>query len=156
VQGEGGVNRGEPGHKVLLESPDDVFRGVAAMIVIWHQLVSNIMDGEEILQSGRCLVVECLELWLETLECELLMDGIICFDPLRGGPIFHGDAFNVVAIIDIADHYIRVSFAGSNRELSRQVGVELALIDGGGVHEVGICAQIPVRCWLLLNGRPRG
>jgi hypothetical protein len=48
----------------------------------WHQLVSDIIDGEESLQSGRCLVVEMLELWLGTLDSELLMDGVICFDPL--------------------------------------------------------------------------
>jgi hypothetical protein len=48
VQWEGGVNRGEPGHKVFLESPDCAFRGVASMAVRWHQLVSDIVDGEEV------------------------------------------------------------------------------------------------------------
>jgi hypothetical protein len=67
---------------VFFEGPDEAFRGVAAMAVRWHQLVSNIIDGEEILQSGGCLVVERLEFWPETLDSELLMDGIICFDSL--------------------------------------------------------------------------
>jgi hypothetical protein len=67
---------------VLFEGPDGAFRGVAAMAVRWHQLVSDVIDGEEILQSGGYLVVEILEFWLETLDSELLMDGIICFDPL--------------------------------------------------------------------------
>jgi hypothetical protein len=49
MQGEGGVNRGDPGHKVVLESPDGAFRGVAAMPARWHQLVNNIIDSEEIL-----------------------------------------------------------------------------------------------------------
>jgi hypothetical protein len=49
VQWEGGVNRGEPGHKVFLESPDGAFRSGAAMAVRRHQLVSDIIDGEEIL-----------------------------------------------------------------------------------------------------------
>jgi hypothetical protein len=111
VQWEGGVNRGEPGHKVFLESPDGAFRGVSAMTVRWHQLVSDIIDGEEILQGGGCLVVKSFELWLETLDCELSMNGVICFDLFRGGPRFHGDDFKVVAIIDISDHHIRVSFA---------------------------------------------
>jgi hypothetical protein len=156
VQWEGGFNRGEPGHKVLLESPDGAFRGVASMAVRWHQLVSDIIDGEEILQNGGCFVVESLELWLEALDCELLMNGVICFDPFRGGSIFHGDDFNVVAIIDIEDHHIQVSFAGSHQELSRQVGVKLTLIDYDSVHEVGLCAQICFRCWLLLNRSLRG
>jgi hypothetical protein len=56
------------------------------MTVMWHQLVSDIIDGEEILQGGRCLVVESLELWFETPDCELLMNAVICFDPFRGGP----------------------------------------------------------------------
>jgi hypothetical protein len=56
------------------------------MTVRWHQLISNIIDGEEILQSGGCLVVESLESWFETLDCELLMNAVICLDPFRGGP----------------------------------------------------------------------
>jgi hypothetical protein len=123
---------------VFLEGPDGAFRGVASMAVRWHQLVIYIIDGEEILQRGGCLVVESLEY------------------PFQSGPRFHGDDFNVVAIINIADHHIRVSFAGSYRELSRQVGVKLALIDYDGVHEVGLCAQVCVRCGLFLNGHLRG
>jgi hypothetical protein len=84
------------------------------------------------------------------------MNGVICFHPFRSGPRFHGDDFNVVAIINIAHHHIRVYFAGSHRELSRQVRVKLALIDYDGVHEVGICDQVCVRCWLFLNGCLRG
>jgi hypothetical protein len=75
----------------------------------------TIIDGEEILQGGGCLVVESLEIWIETLDCELLMDAVICFDPFRGGPGLHGNDLNVVAIIDVTYHYIRVSFAGSHR-----------------------------------------
>jgi hypothetical protein len=86
VQWEGGFNRGEPGYKVFLESPVGAFRGVALLSVRWHQLVSDIIDGEEIFSSGGCLLVESLELWLETLDCELLMNCVICFDPFRGGP----------------------------------------------------------------------
>jgi hypothetical protein len=67
---------------VFFEGSDGAFRGVAAMAMRWHQLVSNIIDGAEILQSGGCLVIESLEFWLETFDSELLMDGIICFDPL--------------------------------------------------------------------------
>jgi hypothetical protein len=104
------------------------------MAVRRHQLLIHIIDGEEILQSCGCLVVESLELRCETLDSELLMDGIICFDPLRGGSRLLGDYFNVVAIIHMADHDVRVSFAGSHRELSRQVGVKLALIDYDGIH----------------------
>jgi hypothetical protein len=86
---------------VFLESPDGAFRGVASMTVGRNQLISDIIDGEEILQSGRCLVVESLELWFETFDCELLMDAVICFDPFRGGPGLHGNEFDVVAIIDV-------------------------------------------------------
>jgi hypothetical protein len=74
---EGGVNLGDPGHKVFLESSDGAFGGVVLMTVRRHQLISDIIDGEEILQSGQCLVVESLELWFETLDCELLMDAFI-------------------------------------------------------------------------------
>jgi hypothetical protein len=66
---------------VFFEGPYGSFRGVAAMEVRQHQFVIDIIDSEEILQSGRCLIVESLKFWLETIDSELLMDGIICFDP---------------------------------------------------------------------------
>jgi hypothetical protein len=84
------------------------------------------------------------------------MNAVIFFDPFRGGPLFNGDDLDVIAIIDVADHHIRVSLAGSHRELARQVGVKLTLIDYDGVHKVGLCSQICIRCWLFLNGRLRG
>jgi hypothetical protein len=76
------------------------------MAVRRHQLVIYIIGGEKILQSGRCLVVESLDFWFEALDSELMMDCTICIDPFRGGPIFHGDDFNVVAVINIAEHDI--------------------------------------------------
>jgi hypothetical protein len=126
------------------------------MTVRQHQLVSDIVDSEVILQSGRCLVVESLELWFETLECELSINAVICFDPFRGGPLFHGNDFNLVAIIDVTDHHIRVSLAGSDRELSCQVGVELTLIHNDCTHEVGLGAQVFVRWLLFLSWCLRG
>jgi hypothetical protein len=49
VKWEVGVNQGDPSHKLFLESSDGAFRSVASMSVRWHQLVSNIIDGEEII-----------------------------------------------------------------------------------------------------------
>jgi hypothetical protein len=86
VHREGGVNGGEPDHKVFLESSDGAFRSVASMTVRRNQLISDVIDGEESFQGDQCLVVESLELWFETFECEFLMDAVICFDPFRGGP----------------------------------------------------------------------
>jgi hypothetical protein len=112
------------------------------MTVRRNQLIRDIFGGEEILQSGRCLVVESLELWFETFDCELLVDAVICFDPFRCGPGLHWDEFNVVAIVYVTQHDIGVSFAGSDRELSRQVRVKLTLIGDDCVHEVGLAAQV--------------
>jgi hypothetical protein len=81
MQWKGGVYRGEPCQKVLFESSDCAFSGVAAMSVRRHQLVLPIIGGGKTLQSGRCLVVERLEFWFETLDSEFLMDGIIGLDP---------------------------------------------------------------------------
>jgi hypothetical protein len=138
---------------VLFESADGAFSGIAAMSARRHQLVLHIIGGEEFIQSGRCLVVESLEFWLETLDSEFLMDGIIGLDPFRGGPRFHWDEFNVVAFINIANHGIRVSFAGSDQELSRQVRVKLSLVDQDGIHEAGFCAQVCVGRWCFRNRR---
>jgi hypothetical protein len=54
--------------QVFLEIPDGAFYSVVSMAARWKQLISDIIDGEEILQSGLCLVVESLELWFETLD----------------------------------------------------------------------------------------
>jgi hypothetical protein len=91
---------------VFLEGPDGAFCGIAAMSMRWHKLVRDIIDCEEILQSGGCLVVESLEFWRETLDSELMMKGVICFYPFRGRPRLHINDFNVVAIINISDHDI--------------------------------------------------
>jgi hypothetical protein len=126
------------------------------MTVRRNQLISDIIGGEEILQSSRCLVVKSLEFWFETFHCELLVDAAICFDPFRGGYGLHWDDFNVVAIVYVAQHDIGVSFAGSDRELSRQVGVKLTLIGDDCVHEVGLAAQVRIWLLLFLSWRLRG
>jgi hypothetical protein len=66
---------------VLFESSDGAFCGVAVMAVRRQQLKLHIIGGGKNLQSGRCLVVESLEFWFETLDREFLMDGIIGIDP---------------------------------------------------------------------------
>jgi hypothetical protein len=93
VHGERGVKEGEPGHKVLLESYDCVFRSAASMTMRRHQLIRDITDGEEILHGCRCFVVKSLKLWPETFDSEFLMDAVICFDPFLGGPLLHGNDF---------------------------------------------------------------
>jgi hypothetical protein len=67
---------------VFLEIPDGALCSIASMTVRRNQLISDVIDCEEILQSGRCLVDESLELCFETFDRELLMDAAICFDPL--------------------------------------------------------------------------
>jgi hypothetical protein len=62
---------------VFFEGLDGAFRGVAVMSVRRHQLVIDIIDGEKNLQSGGCLVVESLNLWLETLDSKFLMYSVI-------------------------------------------------------------------------------
>jgi hypothetical protein len=88
----------------ILNSLDGAFSDIVAVTVGRHQLILNFIGGEKVLQSGRCLIVESLEVWFETLGSEFLMDVIIGLDPFRGGPGFHRDEFNVVAVINIADH----------------------------------------------------
>jgi hypothetical protein len=76
------------------------------MTVRRDQLIIDVIGHGKILQCGRYLVVDSLNLGFESFDSELLMDGAICFDPFRGGPRFHGDDFNVVAVVNIAYHDI--------------------------------------------------
>jgi hypothetical protein len=89
---------------VFLKCSDGSFSGVAEMAVVRNQLVLHVIGCEKVLQSSRCLVVESLEFWFETLDSEFLMDVIIRIDPFRGGPVFNWDNFNIIAVINITDH----------------------------------------------------
>jgi hypothetical protein len=89
---------------VFFESLDGAFSGIAAVAVGRHQLVIHVIGGEETLQGGRCLIVESLEFRYETLDRDFFMDVIIGINPLRRGPGFHWYDFNLVAVINIADH----------------------------------------------------
>jgi hypothetical protein len=66
---------------VIFERLDGAFSGIAAMAFGRHHLVLHVIGSETNLQSGRCLVVESLEFWFDTLDRELLMDVIIGLDP---------------------------------------------------------------------------
>jgi hypothetical protein len=52
----------------------------------------------------------------ETFGSEFLMNVIICFGPFRGGPGFHWENFEIIAVINITDHDVRVALAGSHRK----------------------------------------
>jgi hypothetical protein len=56
-----------------------------------------------------------LKFWFETFGSEFLMNVIICLDPFRGGPGFHWDNLDIVAVMNITDHDVRVALAGSHR-----------------------------------------
>jgi hypothetical protein len=81
MQWKGWIYRGEPCHKVFFKSSDGSFSGVAAGAVGRCQLIPHVGGGEKVLQSDRCLVVESLKFWFETLGSEFLMYVIICLDP---------------------------------------------------------------------------
>jgi hypothetical protein len=51
VHWEGGVNCGDSGHKVFLESPDGAFRGVASMTVRRNQLIIDIIDVKKFFKA---------------------------------------------------------------------------------------------------------
>jgi hypothetical protein len=118
VHGERGVDGGEAGYKVFFEGSDGALCSVASMAVRRNQLVSDIIGGEEILQSRRRLIVESLQFRFETFDREFLMDAVICFDPIRGRPGFHLDDFDVVAIVYVTQHDVGVALAAIVHEVS--------------------------------------
>jgi hypothetical protein len=132
---------------VFFESSDGVFSSVAEITVGRHQLILHIIGSDKMIQSGRCLVVESLEFWFETLDSEFLMDVVIGLDPFWGGSGFHRYDFDVVSVINITDHDVRVSLTGSHQEFSREVRVKLSLINQDGINKVGFCAQVCVSGW---------
>jgi hypothetical protein len=80
------------------------------------------------------------------------MNVLICLDPFLVGPGFHWDNLDIIAVIHITYHGVRVALAGSHRKFPRQVRVKLSLVDQDGVNKMGFRAQICVRCWNIFNG----
>jgi hypothetical protein len=70
---------------------------------------------------------------------------------MRGGPGFHWDIFDIIAVKNITYHNVIVALAGSHRKLSRQVRVKLSLVDQDGVNKMGFCARICVSCCNIFN-----
>jgi hypothetical protein len=56
------------------------------MTVVWNKLVFHVIGSEKVFQSGGGFVVRGFKFGFETLGSEFLMDVVVCFDPLRGGP----------------------------------------------------------------------
>jgi hypothetical protein len=81
MQWKGWIYKGDPCHKVFFKCSEVSFSGVAAVTVGRDQLVLHVIGGEKVLQSGRCLNVECLEFWFETLGRVFMVYVIICLDP---------------------------------------------------------------------------
>jgi hypothetical protein len=79
--GKIGSTEASPATQVFFECLDGSFSGIVTVTVGRYQLVLHVIGGEKVLQSGRFLIVECLEFWFETLGSEFLLDVIICFDP---------------------------------------------------------------------------
>jgi hypothetical protein len=57
---------------VFLESPDGAFLSLASMTVRRHQLISDIIDGEEILQSVDALLSRVWSFGLKPLTVSAL------------------------------------------------------------------------------------
>jgi hypothetical protein len=109
-------------------------------------MVLHVIGSEKVFQSGRCFIVKSLKFWFETLGSEFLMNVIICLDSFRGGPGFHSDNFDIIAVLNITDHYGRVALAVSHRIFYRQVSVKLSLVDQDGVNNMGFRAHMCVSC----------
>jgi hypothetical protein len=104
---------------VFFKSSDGSFSGVAAVAVGSNQLVIHVIGCEKVFQTSRCFVVESLKFWFETFGIEFLMNVIICIDPFRGRPGFRWDNLDIIAVINITDHDVRVALAGSHRKYPR-------------------------------------
>jgi hypothetical protein len=121
---------------VFFKSSDSPFSGVAAVAVGGNQLICHVIGSEKVFQSGGCFVVKGLKFGFETLRSEFLIDVIICFDPLRGGPGLHWDNFEIIVVINITYHGLRVALAGPHPKFSRQIRVKLSLVDQDGINEL--------------------
>jgi hypothetical protein len=83
------------------------------------QLIFRIIGSDKVFQSGGFFVVKGLKIGFETLVSEFLMDVIIYFDPLRGGPGLYWDNFDIISVKNITDHNVPVALAGPHRKFSR-------------------------------------
>jgi hypothetical protein len=116
-----------------------------------NQLIFHVIGSEKVFQSGGRFVVKGLKFGFETLGSEFLMDATMCFDPFRGVPGLHLENFDIIAVINITYHNVRVALDGPHLKFSRQIRVKLSLVDQDGTNEMGFCARIGVSCCNIIN-----
>jgi hypothetical protein len=83
------------------------------------KLIFHVIGSEKVFQSGGCFIVKGLKFGFETLGSEILMDVVICFDPLRGVPGLHFENFDVIAVKNITYHDVPVALAGPHWKFYR-------------------------------------
>jgi hypothetical protein len=86
---KGGVEAGEPGHKMIFPNADGPFGSISVMIVRRDELVGYVVLSNELLvEYVGTLVVQFLELWLEASVGEMLMDASVSTKKFSFGTIF--------------------------------------------------------------------
>ena len=99
MEGGFGVCSAEDGDEVIFERLDGPFSGIATMDVWGHQLEVNAFFADCVFESSGCLVVELLQLWVESLVNKILMQFVVCLEVFGVGAVFHGFGQNGVTII---------------------------------------------------------
>jgi hypothetical protein len=64
------------------------------------------------------------------------MNVIICLDPFQRGPGLHWYKLDIITVMNITYHDVRVALAGSHRKFPGQVFVKLSLVDQGGIIKI--------------------
>ncbi len=105
----------------------------------------NVLASHVALESGRCLVVESLELGFEAAGGEEGVGACVGDKDLGTGLGFHGLDVNEVTVVVIDDEHVAVAIRRGLYEATGEVGEDLA--GGGGKVSINeVCAE-PGEWW---------
>ena len=78
----------------------------------WSVLLFGLLASDEILHVFWCFINYLVELRFKTSPFTPLVDLLVCFQEFFLLPVFDGDAFNEVWIIDVKNTNLLITFVG--------------------------------------------
>ena len=113
VLGERCCGAAQDANEVIFPDLDGFFGKVAAVIIWWHELKSNVGGFDFVAIKSRDFVVEDLVLWLDALVFHPCEGAAMCQNHLPLCFVFHWLHPSGVAVDVVEEHLILVAAAGA-------------------------------------------
>ena len=103
------VDAAKSGNEVILEGADRAFGGIAAMHAGWNELKIDVGVAQERLERGGSLVIEAVQLWMQTGGNKACMNDCEGGENARARTTFHGFDQNGITVVVEYDHNVIIA-----------------------------------------------